>query len=133
MKSFSELCILAMLLANSMAVNIKKQSIMEYVPGQESYIPQQEHAFALGTPEQFVALEESGIKFWEEGSSGTTVLIIVLVVILVIILLIVCCCCCACCAIAGAQAEAQKKKEEEDAQKMMMSAEPEAAPMMEGM
>ena len=132
MKSFSDLCILAMFMANSLAVNMKKkQQIMEYVPGQETYIPQQDHAFAMGSPEYMLALEESGVRFWEEGSSTTTVLIIVLVVILVIVLIIVCCCCCACCAIAGAAADAQKKKEEEERAKMMMSSE--AAPMMEGM
>ena len=132
MKSFSELCVLAMFLATSMAVNMKKKTqIMEYVPGRETYIPQQEHFASFGSPENLLALEESGIKFWEEGSSGTTVLIIVLIVILVIIAIIICCCCCACCAIAGAAKQAQEQAEKEEKEKMMMTEE--AAPMMEGM
>ena len=132
MRSLTELCVLAMLLANSMAITVNKQMAMEYVPGHETYIPQQEHAFTFGSPEQMmVALEENGIKLWDEGSNSTTIIIIVVIVILVIILILVCCCCCVCCAMAGAQAEAEKRREEENRARMSAEGgEAETIPMM---
>ena len=109
---------------------------MEYVPGQETYIPQQEHHDSFGTPENlYLELQNASNKFgmdlFDDGGNSTTILIIVLVVILVIVLLIICCCCCACCALAGAAKELEEKAKMEAAEKEKMMEGEAAAPMME--
>tara|TARA_B110001450_G_C17370145_1_gene379310 strand:- start:253 stop:576 length:324 start_codon:yes stop_codon:yes gene_type:complete len=99
------LFIVAALIATTSAINIYKtgqqqqlQQIMEYVPGQEKYIPQQHHEMTtFGMMDVFKMLP------FEDGTNEA--LIIVLIVVLVIIGVVLCCCCCACCAFAGAAAK----------------------------
>jgi len=71
---------------------------MEFVPGQEKYIPQQHHeTYTFGMMDAYKMLP------FEDSTNDA--LIIVLIVVLVIIGVVLCCCCCACCAFAGAAAK----------------------------
>ena len=123
MKLIQILCFVVSLMATTSALQLLKndhQQEMEYVPGEDKYIPVQHHELTTYSINPFKLLP------FDDSTNAT--LIIVIIVILVIIGVILCCCCCACCAFAGAAAQKQK---EEEAKKMMME---EAQPMMaEGM